>query len=135
MRAHIFVYIIEEVVCAHAQNAPLSRVVLVSTWARSRAKAVEQDLLVAYLVVDIFCKNSCQQQEYIYQPRPYPYTTQHKQLLPAGMDIWTFALLLYCINTPLHCIYSALFWPPLPLLIFPLPCHTLCRSKLKYTLT
>ena len=51
MRALVYLYIIEEVAHAHVQNAP--RVLRVSTWARSRAEAVERDLLVAYPVIDI----------------------------------------------------------------------------------
>ena len=52
MRALVFVYIIEKVVHAHKQNAPLI-VILINIWARSHAEAVEQDLLVAYPVIDI----------------------------------------------------------------------------------
>ena len=52
MGSLVFVYIIEEVGHAHAQNAPLL-VVLVNTWARRRAETVERDILVAYPVIDI----------------------------------------------------------------------------------
>ena len=52
MRALAFVYIVKEVAGAYAQNAP-SEKVFVNTWVRSRAEAVEQDLLVAYPVIDI----------------------------------------------------------------------------------
>ena len=50
MRALVFVCNIKvkRSLIAHA-----TEVVLVNTWARSRAKAVELDLLVAYLVIDI----------------------------------------------------------------------------------
>ena len=47
MRALVFVYIIEQVAQAHAQNTPL----LVNTCARSRAEAIERDLLVAYPLI------------------------------------------------------------------------------------
>ena len=57
MRGLVFVYIIEEVAQAHAQNAPL-----VNTWARRCAKAVKRDMLVAYTVIDIcfmYCTRPC----------------------------------------------------------------------------
>ena len=41
----------QEFAYANTQNG--YRVVLVSTWVRSRAEAVERDLLVAYPVIDI----------------------------------------------------------------------------------
>ena len=53
MRALIFVYIIEKVAQAHTQKA------LVSTWARSHAEAIEQDLLVAYMVIDYESATAC----------------------------------------------------------------------------
>ena len=49
MRALIFVYVREEVVHAQVQNAPLA---LVKNWARSCVQAAEQDLLVAYPVIN-----------------------------------------------------------------------------------
>ena len=51
MRALLFVYIIEDVAHAHAQNAPLEW--FSSTPGLGVAEAVEQDLLVVYLVIDI----------------------------------------------------------------------------------
>ena len=52
MRALVInVNMIEEVAHAHAKTHLL--VVLVITWARSRAEAVERHLLVAYPVIDI----------------------------------------------------------------------------------
>ena len=50
-RAVIFAYVIEEVAHAHAQNAPLKW--FSSTPGLGVAEAVEQDLLVVYLVIDI----------------------------------------------------------------------------------
>ena len=44
----MFVNIIEEVAHNHAQNAPV-----IKNWARSCVQAAEQDLLVAYPVIDI----------------------------------------------------------------------------------
>ena len=46
--SYLFVNIIEEVAHNHAQNAPV-----IKNWARSCVQAAEQDLLVAYPVIDI----------------------------------------------------------------------------------
>ena len=51
MRALVFVYIIEEIAHNHAEYAPL-----IKNWARSCVQAAEQDLLVAYPVIDICVK-------------------------------------------------------------------------------
>ena len=48
MSTLVFVYIIEEIAHDHTQNTPL-----VKHWAWSCVQATEQDLLVAYLVIDI----------------------------------------------------------------------------------
>ena len=48
MGAQIFVYIIGAVAYNHVQNTPL-----VEIWAKSCVQAAEQDLLVAYPVIDI----------------------------------------------------------------------------------
>ena len=50
MRPLAFVYIIEKVAHAHAQNSPLE---WFSSTPRSRALAVERDMLLAYPVIDI----------------------------------------------------------------------------------
>ena len=52
MMTLIFVYIIEEVAHAHAQNAPLEHF-FVNIWAGSPVQAVKQDLLVVYPVIAI----------------------------------------------------------------------------------
>ena len=51
MRALVLVYIIEAVGRTCAEHT--SRVVLVNTWARSCAEAVQRNLLVAYQAIDI----------------------------------------------------------------------------------
>ena len=53
MRALIFVYIIEEVTQAHAQNAPLEW--FSSTFGLGIVRGVERDPLVAYLLFNIHC--------------------------------------------------------------------------------